>query len=236
MELPQFEMNKKLLYSLPRSWDTNISIIKSAYQIQRISLNELISVIRSYELVNKQRDLRHATTMNTTGVQSTNTAFASGISQSPSQGVNMQQMFAAVGMSSSNAQSSSKTPSPTQVKEIEQNFALFNGMMGAYNAFITGQLNACNLKNNEFNQVHHADVEEMDINWTMAMAVWRAKNFVDKYRINKWETTVQGRWVLINLSCVATIVMKRAISQEIVLGSQLIDLQRGDRKPTSLLQ
>ena len=113
MDLSQYEVNKKLLYFLPRSWDTNISIIKSAHKIERLSLNELISVIRSYELVIKQRDLSHAATMNTAGVQSTNTAVASGITQSPSQDANMQQVFAAMGMSSSTAQSSSKTPSPS---------------------------------------------------------------------------------------------------------------------------
>ena len=34
--------------------------------------------------------------------------------------------------------------------------------------------------------MHPTDVEEMDINWTMAMAVWRAKNFIDKHGVNKW--------------------------------------------------
>ena len=90
LDLNQYEVNKKLLYSLPRSWDTNISIIKGAHKVERLSLNELISTIRSYELVNKQRDLSHATTMNTAGVQSSNTAFASGISHSSSQGINLQ--------------------------------------------------------------------------------------------------------------------------------------------------
>ncbi|KAM0044014.1 putative transcription factor interactor and regulator CCHC(Zn) family [Helianthus debilis subsp. tardiflorus] len=39
----------------------------------------------------------------------------------------------------------------------------------------------------DLDQIHPEDVEEMDITWQMAMAAFRAKNFVRKTGRNKWQ-------------------------------------------------
>ncbi|MFS7962033.1 hypothetical protein Hanom_Chr08g00721891 [Helianthus anomalus] len=63
------------------------------------------------------------------------------------------------------------------------------GVMNCYHAFITGKLAANQIASNELHEVHPDDIEEMDITLQMAMAVFRAKNFVKRTDRNKREST-----------------------------------------------
>lgn len=47
-------VNKKLLYTLPRDWDINVSTTRATKHLDRLTLTELISVIKSYEMNDKQ--------------------------------------------------------------------------------------------------------------------------------------------------------------------------------------
>lgn len=57
--------------------------------------------------------------------------------------------------------------------------ALATGLVNCYNAFVAGELSP-QLSFTDLDQIHPEDVEEMDITWQMAMAVFRAKQFSKK--------------------------------------------------------
>ncbi|KAD6119278.1 hypothetical protein E3N88_10549 [Mikania micrantha] len=69
---------------------------------------------------------------------------------------------------------------------MEENLALFTALKKSYNAFMAGDLNQTSMVSAELDQIHPEDVEEMDVTWQMAMAVFRAKNFIRKIGKNKW--------------------------------------------------
>ena len=64
-------------------------------------------------------------------------------------------------------------------KESDGNLALATGLINCYNAFVDGEL-PLQLSFANLDQIHPEDVEEMDITWQIAMAVFRAKQFAKK--------------------------------------------------------
>ena len=80
---------------------------------------------------------------------------------------------------SSSSGSSSSTPSlhpPEVAKGVEKNLGLMAGLINCYNALVACEL-APPVMMGELDQIHPDDVEEMDISWHIAMAVFRAKKF-----------------------------------------------------------
>ncbi|KAL8229789.1 hypothetical protein R6Q57_014689 [Mikania cordata] len=71
---------------------------------------------------------------------------------------------------------------PKVSPESGENLLLFKGFLNSYNAFIAGELAVTNITQDNQEHINPADVEEMDILWQMEMAVFRAKNFIKKYK------------------------------------------------------
>src|ERR1043165_9377430 len=57
-------MNKKLLNTLPRSWDSNVTLIKRTKDLARLTLSETISLIKSYDLDDRQRYMTQTASYN----------------------------------------------------------------------------------------------------------------------------------------------------------------------------
>ena len=70
-------------------------------------------------------------------------------------------------------------------KGVEENLAMMTGLIGCYNALVTGEL-ALPVLMSELDQIHPDDVEEMDISWHIGMAVFRAKKFTQRTGKNAW--------------------------------------------------
>ena len=83
------------------------------------------------------------------------------------------------------AASSSNVASSSKGKEGDENLALATGLVNCYNALVAGDLPP-HLSFVDLDQIHPKDVEEMDITWQIAMAVFRAKQFAKKTRKNNW--------------------------------------------------
>ncbi|MFS7973249.1 hypothetical protein Hanom_Chr09g00854431 [Helianthus anomalus] len=58
-------------------------------------------------------------------------------------------------------------------------------VINCLNDFVAGDITPPNFVMSDLNQMHPDDVEEMDITWQMAMATFRAKNFVKRTGKNK---------------------------------------------------
>ena len=93
-------------------------------------------------------------------------------------------------MASPNSSASSSTTkstlqTPVADKGAEENIAMTFGFMNCYNAFVASEL-IPPVMIGELDQIHHEDVEEMDISWKIAMAMFRAKKFTQQTGKNNW--------------------------------------------------
>ena len=75
--------------------------------------------------------------------------------------------------------SSSNVASSSKGKEGDENLVFAVGLVNCYNALVAGELPP-QLSFTDLDQIHPEDVEEMDITWQIAMAVFRAKQFAKK--------------------------------------------------------
>ena len=192
------EINKKLLNSLPKDWNTKVEIIKSTRDLKNLSLAEVMAIIKAYDMDNKQREINHVNSYSTATIGgSSNNAFAAQPTQAPTLPPLQQQHTHPAPQSSSfgyqlDSSNSSFNSSPGQsstqafaVTKDAETFALMTNVLACYNALVAGKL-APPLNIADLDQIHPDDVEEMDINWQMGMAVFRAKKFYQRTGRNNW--------------------------------------------------
>ncbi|MFS8024279.1 hypothetical protein Hanom_Chr16g01461351 [Helianthus anomalus] len=71
-------------------------------------------------------------------------------------------------------------------QQTEENFEIATSVINCLNAFVAGDITPPNFVMYDLDQMHLDDEEEMDIKWQMAMATFRAKNFVKRTGKNNW--------------------------------------------------
>ncbi|MFS7946915.1 putative transcription factor interactor and regulator CCHC(Zn) family [Helianthus anomalus] len=72
-------------------------------------------------------------------------------------------------------------------QQSKENLDIAASVINCLNAFVAGKIDPPRFSMDDLDQIHPEDVEEMDIIWQMAMAAFRAKNFVRKTGRNKWQ-------------------------------------------------
>ncbi|MFS7937074.1 putative transcription factor interactor and regulator CCHC(Zn) family [Helianthus anomalus] len=72
-------------------------------------------------------------------------------------------------------------------QKSKENLDIAASLINCLNAFVAGKLDPPRWSMDNLDQIHLEDVEEMGITWQMAMAAFRAKNFVRKTGRNKWQ-------------------------------------------------
>ncbi|KAI3690680.1 hypothetical protein L2E82_48883 [Cichorium intybus] len=84
--LSKIEVNKKLLNSLPRSRDMNMTVIKKTRDLSKLSLYEIMAIIKSCDMDDKQNEINHVTSYQSANLGvSTNSAFLALPAQVPNQ-------------------------------------------------------------------------------------------------------------------------------------------------------
>ncbi|KAI3813703.1 hypothetical protein L1987_18434 [Smallanthus sonchifolius] len=181
IEMTKGEINKKLLNSLPINWNLNITTIKRTKDMYTTSLSKFISILRSYEMDDQQRQMRFMS--ETDHLVSQGCALLSSMSSAhtPNLSVVSNQIATAASVQQNSSLSSNI------VKAVEMNVALFSVFLNSYNALLAGKLSPANLVQDDMEQIYPGDLEEMDIKWNMAMAVHRAKKFIMRTRRNSFD-------------------------------------------------
>ncbi|KAJ0448317.1 hypothetical protein HanLR1_Chr17g0673931 [Helianthus annuus] len=205
--------NRQLLNALPKSWDHHVAMIKKTKDLARCTVSEMISHIKACELDDKQRETNYKNSMLAAGFSIAPTSSNNNNTALLSQGGF--QMFrnatsakpaptsANVYCSGSSNQAASPVApamtSPTSAsaannemiaffsKQTKENLEIAASVINCLNAFASGNLGPPKFSMDDLDQIHPEDVEEMDITWQMAMAAFRAKNFVRKTGKNKWQ-------------------------------------------------
>ena len=118
------KINKNLLNSLPKNWDMNVSVIKNTKDLSRLTLAEVMAIIKACDMDDKQREINHVNSYSTANLgASTNGAFSTIPTHHAPSSMGYQ-------MASSSSSSTSKptTQSPAVNKGSEEHMLLMESL------------------------------------------------------------------------------------------------------------
>ncbi|GJV60711.1 ribonuclease H-like domain-containing protein, partial [Tanacetum coccineum] len=152
-------MNLKLLRSLPSEWKTHALIWRNKEEIETISLDDLYNNLKIYE--------PELTGSTNTSQNSQNVAFVSSNSTNSNSNNNTNEADnTTYGVSAAHTQSN-----PTSGDNLSD--------VVIY-AFLASQPNSPQLAREDLEQIDPDDLEEMDLQWEMAMLTIRARRFIKR--------------------------------------------------------
>ncbi|KAI3712345.1 hypothetical protein L1987_70897 [Smallanthus sonchifolius] len=194
------ELVEKFLDDLPPKFEMYTTLMRENSKFYEMKIDEAIEKIQAQDMNLKRRESSGRPQIQDPsmyyGASSTAKSSGSGIAlfsgnsheEDNSSICGGHACYAASGSESYN-QNSSRNPSPTSsanqstiAKIAEDHVALFSSCMLAYENFIGGKLTNPETIEEVFNQVDPDDMEDMDIQWNMAMILRRAKHFLNRTR------------------------------------------------------
>ncbi|GJW96474.1 ribonuclease H-like domain-containing protein [Tanacetum coccineum] len=155
----QEDMNIKLLRSLPSEWKTHALIWRNKVEIETISLDDLYNNLKIYEL-----ELKDSTS---TSQNPQNVAFVSNNTNSTN--------------STNKADNTAYEVSTAHIQGNGVNSTSLDNLCDAVIcAFLASQHNSPQLAQEDPEQLHPDDLEEMDLQWEMAMLTIKARRFIKR--------------------------------------------------------
>ncbi|GJU72766.1 hypothetical protein Tco_1264171 [Tanacetum coccineum] len=156
--ISQEDMNLKLLRSLPSEWKTHALIWRNKVEIETIRLDDLYNNLKIYEPELTGSSSISQNSQNVTFVSNnTNTTNNTNKADNTAHGVSIAQ---GNGINST---------SPDNLCDV------------VICAFLASQPNSPQLDQEDLEQLHPDDLEEMDLQWEMAMLTIRARMFIVRY-------------------------------------------------------
>ncbi|GJW75975.1 ribonuclease H-like domain-containing protein [Tanacetum coccineum] len=155
----QEDMNLKLLRSLPSEWKTHALIWRNKVEIETISLDDLYNNLKIYE--------PEITGSSSTSQNSQNVAFVSNSTNNTN--------------NTNKADDTAHGVSTTHTQGNGVNSICLDNLCDAVIcAFLASQPNSPQLSQEDLEQLHPDDLEEMDLQWEMAMLTIRARRFIKR--------------------------------------------------------
>ncbi|KAI3815544.1 hypothetical protein L1987_15215 [Smallanthus sonchifolius] len=198
LKYPDDELVEKFLDSLPPKFDMYTTLLRENPKFYEMTVDETIGKVQAHYMNLKKKESSGRPQIQDPymyyRVSSTAKSSGSGIAlfsgtphqEDNSNGCGGHAYLAASGSSSCHLHSSRNlisTPSTNQTtisKIAEDHVALFSSCMLAYENFIGGKLTDPETIEEDFNQVDPDEMEDMDIQWNMAMILRRAKRFLNR--------------------------------------------------------
>ncbi|GJV31894.1 hypothetical protein Tco_1392294 [Tanacetum coccineum] len=160
----QEDMNLKLLRSLPSEWKTHALIWRNKVEIETINLDDLYNNLKIYK--------HEITGSASTSQNPQNVAFVSNNTNSTN--------------STNNINKADNTAYEVSTAHIQGNGVNFTSLDNLCDAvicaFLASQPNSPQLSQEDLEQLHPDDLEEMDLQWEMAMLTIRARRFIKRTR------------------------------------------------------
>ena len=193
------EKRNKLLNSLPPKWDLYAVMIKENSEYSNWTLEDVIGKLRAYDMGMQQKEtnadfvqnpsLYHGKKVSST-VSSTGgvTAFFSGEADSLDEQNDAEGNYAFVATGDSGK---SRVPQignngnrikamPMSVKSAEDHLALLASFVASYENYIQGKASDPALLDEDYEQLDPNDLEEMDLQWQLAMLSLRTKRLINR--------------------------------------------------------
>ncbi|GJT24687.1 ribonuclease H-like domain-containing protein [Tanacetum coccineum] len=153
----QEDINLKLLRSLPSEWKTHALIWRNKVEIETISLDDLYNNLKIYE--------PELTRSSSTSQNSQNVAFVSNSTNNTN--------------NTNKADNTAHEVSTAQGNGINST-SPDNLCDAVICAFLASQPNSPQFAQEDLEQLHPDDLEEMDLQWEMAMLIIRARRFIKR--------------------------------------------------------
>ncbi|GJU59552.1 hypothetical protein Tco_1237318, partial [Tanacetum coccineum] len=173
--ITQEDMNLKLLRSLPSEWKTHALIWRNKQEIETISLDDLYNNLKIYEPEISGSSSISQNPQNVAFVSSNNTNSNSSTNEADN---------TAYGVSAAHTQSN-----PTSGDNLSD---------AVICAFLASQPNSPQLSQEDLEQINPDDLEEMDLQWEMALLTIRAREIQSRghrqevgYRIRGYDWSYQ---------------------------------------------
>ncbi|GKA13286.1 hypothetical protein Tco_0692932 [Tanacetum coccineum] len=161
----QEDMNLKLLRSLPSEWKYHALIWRNKAEIETISLDDLYNNLKIYE--------PELTGSSSTSQNTQNVAFVSNSTNNTN----------STHKADDSSHEISTTQSTTHTHHNGSNTVCLDNLCDAVIcAFLASQPNCPQLSQEDLEQLHPDDLEEMDLQWEMAMLTIRARRFIKRTR------------------------------------------------------
>ncbi|KAI3773930.1 hypothetical protein L1987_48469 [Smallanthus sonchifolius] len=177
------EINDKFLEALPSKFDVYTVLIKENVKYKTMSLEEALGKIQSHDLNMKKKEtnMEHiqdpsmyfAKSSGKTGV---GVAFISGDTQDVSHD-HCSGISSHSGFSANTTSSSSGTHTMNQ-RVADDYLAMFSSFMASCENFIGGKIHDPEVIEEDFRHIDPVDLEEMNIQWNMAMLMRQANDFL----------------------------------------------------------
>ncbi|KAJ0723344.1 hypothetical protein HanOQP8_Chr08g0297061 [Helianthus annuus] len=193
------EKNDKLLDALPTKWDIYTLMIKGEADYETKELEEVVGKLRAYELSMKKKDTGYDQVQDPAvynGLTSSSSHNASSDSATAFLSCENEQVmvnedgdvcFVAASGGSSGAkktsaakQSSSAKSMPMSVKSDEEHLAILASFVASYENYIQEKISDPATLDEDYDQIDPDDLEEMDLQWQMAMISRRVKRFMNR--------------------------------------------------------
>ncbi|GJY04992.1 hypothetical protein Tco_0370932 [Tanacetum coccineum] len=159
----QEDMNLKLLRSLPSEWKYHALIWRNKAEIETISLDDLYNNLKIYE--------PELTGSSNTSQNTQNVAFVSNSTNNTN----------STHKADDSSHEISTTQSTTHTHHNGSNTVCLDNLCDAVIcAFLASQPNCPQLSQEDLEQLHPDDLEEMDLQWEMAMLTIRARRFIKR--------------------------------------------------------
>ncbi|KAI3808308.1 hypothetical protein L1987_24257 [Smallanthus sonchifolius] len=181
------EINDKFLEPLPLKFDVYTVLIKENVKYKTMSLEEVLGKIQSHDmnLKKKETNLEHIQDPSmyfakSVGKSGTGVAFFSGDAQESSN--DQCPIYSGHTSHSGFSATTASTSSGSHVnqKVADDYLAMFSSFMASYENFIGGKIHDPEVIEDDFRQIDPVDLEEMNIQWNMAMLMRQAKDFLKK--------------------------------------------------------
>ncbi|KAI3807433.1 hypothetical protein L1987_23361 [Smallanthus sonchifolius] len=200
LKYPDEELVEKFLDALPPKFEMYTTLTRENSKFYEMTIDEAIGKVQAHDMSLKKKEssgrpqiqdpsMYHGTS-STTKSSGSRIAFFFGNSHEEEtlKACGGHACYAASGSGSgSHQQHPSRNPPATSLanqsaiaKIVEDHVALFSSCMLAYENFIGGMLTDPEKIEENFNQVDPDDMEDMDIQWNMAMILRRAKRFLNR--------------------------------------------------------
>ncbi|KAI3754742.1 hypothetical protein L1987_54532 [Smallanthus sonchifolius] len=199
LKYPDEELVEKFLDALPPKFEMYTTLMRENPIFYELTVDEAIGKIQAHNmnLMKKESSGRpqiqdpsmyHGTT-STSKSSGTGITLFTGHSneEDHSNGCGGHACYASGSGLGTNHQHTSRNPPATSsanhsaiVKIVEDHVALFSSCMLAYENFIGDKLTYPETIEEDFNQVDPDDIEDMDIQWNIAMLLRRAKRFLNR--------------------------------------------------------
>ena len=191
-EVPQEEMNDKLLDALPSSWEMYVVMTRENIALESTELDALIAKLQSYDLYMQKKtagnkfsvqnpSLYMKSAVPTSSSAAGSIALLSNIEDSDDSSIvdkDVEVCFVSERKEKVNVGKKSESSKKVNVQVSQDQLAFFMKIVNAYDAMVIDD--SQRLSNEDMKQLDPDDLEEIDIQWQTAMLARRIRRFIQK--------------------------------------------------------